>query len=222
METVFKAQPRSTTGSRDSHALRREGLIPANVVGVVGEDRDSLSISINRHDFESALRQNVRVFQLEVEGEDEGQQVLLNEIQWDAMGDVINNVEFKRAPKGVKVQVNIELKFLGTPKARGEFVKQMADLEVECRPSLIPESISVQTSEMELEDAITVGDLEFPEGVESLVPAEEVICQLRPFLEEEEGDEASEGEESLEPELIGRDDAEPAADSGDSPEESED
>ena len=40
--------------------------------------------------------------------------------------------------------------------------------------------------------------------------------------EEEEDDEAGEGEESLEPELIGREDAESAADSDVSSEESED
>jgi len=204
MDTVFKAQLRSTTGSRDSFALRREGLIPANV----------------RHDFETALRHHVRVFQLEVDGEEEGQQVLLNEVQWDSMGDVINNVEFKRAPKGVKVQVKVELKFLGHPKGHGEFIKNLADLEVECRPSLIPESITVQTSDMELDDIITVGDLGLPEDVDSLIPADEIVCQLRPFQEqEEETEEAVEGEESLEPELVGQEDGD---ESEDSPEESGD
>ncbi len=217
MDTVFKAQLRSTTGSRDSFALRREGLIPANVVG---EGKPSQPVTIDRHDFETALRHHVRVFQLEVDGEEEGQQVLLNEVQWDSMGDVINNVEFKRAPKGVKVQVKVELKFLGHPKGHGEFIKNLADLEVECRPSLIPESITVQTSDMELDDIITVGDLGLPEDVDSLIPADEIVCQLRPFQEqEEETEEAVEGEESLEPELVGQEDGD---ESEDSPEESGD
>ncbi len=93
--TTLSTQSREKFGTRASIALRAAGSIPANVVGA-GEP--SVSLSINQSEFEAALRKNARVFDLDVNGKKAV--CILREVQWDYMGDLIQNVEFLRDPDG--------------------------------------------------------------------------------------------------------------------------
>ncbi|MCX8228646.1 MAG: hypothetical protein OTJ44_01675 [Planctomycetota bacterium] len=104
MENItLSTQSREKFGTRASIALRAAGSIPANVVGA-GEP--SVSLSINQSEFEAALRKEARVFDLKVDGKKTV--CILREVQWDYMGDLIQNVEFLRDPDGSAAQEQAE------------------------------------------------------------------------------------------------------------------
>ncbi len=201
------AEPRTGSGTRDSYALRQAGRLPINVVG---HGEETASFHVDDHSFQAALRHHERVFMLE--HGDKREQVMLHDVHWDNMGDKILHIEFMRVPVGQKVEVQVELAYLGHPKgaAKGEFFKNLLDIAVTCVPRSIPESITVDVAELDLDEQILAGSIPMPEDVELLQDAEYVVCGIRPAQEEVEPEEGAEGEDgdSAEPEVIakGKDD----------------
>lgn len=211
MEHVaLKTSARSESGSRAAFKLRRAGQMPAIVYGA---GQESLSVSIDTRALENALRHHERVFTLNLEGGAE-QMVLLQSVQYDSLGDSVMHVDFLRISKDAKVDVEVEIEFVGHPKgqAQGEFVKNLTDLPITCAPAAIPDMIRLLVTDLDVGDTIYVKDLELPEGVEVRVGPDEAVCGIHAIREEEEAEEGEEGE-SAEPEVIakGKKEEEPEA-----------
>ena len=200
--TTLQAEARTAQGTRSAHNLRRDGRLPAVVYGEGGE---TVAITIQTHAFETLLRHHERVVDLEMGGE--AQQVLIHQIQWDHLGDHLMHVDFIRASRGKKVEVEVVVDYVGHPKGtpRGEFVKNLQELKIEATPRSIPEHIVVNVTDLDIGDSLHVSDLEMPEGVTCLTDLETLVCSVQARAEEVE-EEVVEGEEgeSAEPEVIGK------------------
>jgi large subunit ribosomal protein L25 len=198
--TTLHAEPRTSHGTRASFNLRRDGRLPAVVYGEGGE---TVAVSVDSHAFEAVLRHHERVVDLELDGK--AQQVLIHEVHWDHMGDTLMHIDFKRASRGTKVEVEVALEFVGHAKgaAKGEFVKNVQEVAVSCTPRSIPEKLVVHISDLDVGETIHASDLEMPEGVELLTEPSTVICGIHARSEEEET-EGEEGAEGAEPEVIGK------------------
>ena len=198
--TTLQAEARTSQGTRDAFSLRRSGRLPAVVYGEGGE---TVAVSIETHAFETMLRHHERVVDLELNGE--SQQVLVHEIQWDHMGDHLMHVDFIRASRGKKVEVEVVLEFVGHPKGTPR-VKNLQELQIAATPRSIPEHVVVQTTDLDIGDSLHVSDLEMPEGVECLTDPETLVCGVHARAEEVEEPEEGEGAEgeSAEPEVIGK------------------
>ncbi|MFQ5747923.1 MAG: 50S ribosomal protein L25 [Planctomycetota bacterium] len=205
METpALKAEIRSATGTRASFRARRAGQLP---VVLYGEGRPSRHLTIDRHAFENMVRQHSRVVELEIEGK--RQKVLLHSMQYDALGESVAHVDFLRISHQAMVEVEVELEFIGHPKGLshgGEFVKHLNDLPIRCAPERIPGSIPIQVAELDLNMTLSVEDLELPEGIQAQVEGDTLVCALnsRAPVEEEVSEEAPEGEEADQPEVVGK------------------
>ncbi len=163
-------------GTRSSRRLRTEGQIPAVLYG---QGKDSESVTLPATAFEDAVHRHVRVFQLGLGKEKI--QALVKDIQYDHLGDDILHVDFLRVKEGQKVRVKVAIDFQGHPKgvtAGGEFVHVISDLEVECEVMHIPESIPVKVGHLELNQSITVKDLELPQGVSTPTSKESMVCTV--------------------------------------------
>lgn len=203
--TTLRAEIRHDHGTRAAYSLRRSGRLPAVLYG---EGGDTVSLSLDRHEFENLLRHHERVFDLEYDGGK--QQVLVHEVQFDHLGDQLLHVDLIRASRGKKVEVSVPLDFVGHPKGmpKGEFVKNLQEVEISATPRSIPEAIVVHVHDLDVGDVLHVSDLEMPEGVECLADPETVVCGIHARAEVEETAEGEEGEavstESAEPEVIGK------------------
>jgi len=93
--TVLTVTAREQTGTRAVLKLRKEGGMPANITG---GGQPTQVILVNRREFDAAVRKGFRAFELELDGAKT--RVLLQEVQWDSMGDDINHVEFLRDADG--------------------------------------------------------------------------------------------------------------------------
>jgi large subunit ribosomal protein L25 len=93
--TVLTVTAREQTGTRAVLIVRKEGGMPANITG---GGQPTQVITVNRRDFDAAVRKGFRAFELELDGAKT--RVLLQEVQWDSMGDDINHVEFLRDADG--------------------------------------------------------------------------------------------------------------------------
>ncbi len=93
--TVLTAHNREQFGTRAATALRLEGGLLATVVGA---GKPTQVITLDQREFDAAIRKGFRVFELELAGDK--QQVIIQEAQWDALGDHLNQVDFLRDPDG--------------------------------------------------------------------------------------------------------------------------
>lgn len=186
----LKAETRERVGSRHARSLRAEGRIPASLQGGAGEHLD---ISIDASEFWTARRKHVHLFDLEIGGNTESATV--RELQWDPIAESIDHIEFMRVTRGVAMDVEVDLEFLGHPKG-GVLNHLHSSLEVKCLPSQIPDSIEVQVGELETGDVLTAADITLPEGFELLTDPSTAIVNVVDAageIEDEPAEDADEG-----------------------------
>src|SRR3954453_9668874 len=160
------AQPRSELGSRANKRLRDAGLLP----GVVyGHKEAVVPVTLPRKELVGHLNHGVHVFDLAVDGKAE--KVLVKEVQYDHLGLEVLHVDFARVSLDEKVEVTVPLELKGEPKgeADGGVLQQIvAELEVECLVTDIPDVIRHNVSDMALNDVLHIRDLKLPQGVRPL------------------------------------------------------
>ncbi|MEE8469068.1 MAG: 50S ribosomal protein L25 [Planctomycetota bacterium] len=158
---------RTKLGSRDSRKLRRAGRIPASLQAA-GESAH-VNLHLGSVEFLTSRRGHVHLYDLDIEGE--VQTAVVRELQWDALGDHIIHVEFKRVQRGVETESEVELAFYGQVE-EGVLIHNVTHVTIRSIPSLIPDSIEVKVEGMVSGTHIKAGDLELPEGVSLLTDPE--------------------------------------------------
>ena len=183
---------RAEVGSRAARALRNAGRVPASLQA--DAEHPHVDLSVDEFAFLTARRQHVRLFDLDFDGTTEP--AVIREVQWDAMGDRILHVEFKRVVRGVATESEVALSFVGMV-TEGVVTHSVSLITVSCIPSLIPDNIEVSVAGLTIGTHVRAQDIVMPEGV-SLVsdPQTEVAMVSAPSgasSTEEETDE-EEGE----------------------------
>jgi len=181
-EIKLQADLREKVGSRSARKLRREGRLPASIQ-TEGE-KEQLSLHIDADEFIASRRHQVHLYDLELQGKVET--AVVRELQWDALGDHILHVEFKRVQRGVQTESEVELAFYGQV-SEGVLVHNVTHITISSIPSLIPDSIEVKVEGMVSGTHIKAGDLELPEGITLVTDPElevAVVGALRVVAEE--------------------------------------
>jgi large subunit ribosomal protein L25 len=201
---TLTTQPRDGRGKRATRKLRTQGLIPAVVYG---HKEAVLALALPQAEFESALRHNVRVVDLQAGGKTET--AVIQEVQYDHLGKEVLHVDFKRVSKDERIVVAVKVELKGTaPGATTGIVEQpLHELQIECLAIRIPESIRVNISTLHLGDAVHVKDVPLPEGVTVMNDPEAIVVHVVAPAGEPEpvaAAAAEPGETAAEPEIVGR------------------
>ncbi|MFO0804266.1 MAG: 50S ribosomal protein L25 [Gemmataceae bacterium] len=171
------ARTRAGSGSRAALKIRREGRIPGIVYG---HKEANIAVSVCAEELDRAIRvQHARVLDLIIDGKKET--VLIRELQWDAFGRQMMHVDFARVSESDRVRVTVPVELRNAPKVTGGGVldQPFHALHVECSPTKIPESIRIDITNLTLGNPIHVKELQVPDGVKVLEPAEAVVVQLK-------------------------------------------
>ncbi len=202
----LKVSPREVLGKKVK-ALRREGVIPANVYG---RALVSVAIQVTRDDLVHVLRTAGRneIIYLRLDGE-EPRPTLVRQIQRNPITDAILHVDFYQISLKEKVRIEVPLALVGTAPAEqtygGTLLHSLDTITVEGLPTDIPSVIEVDVSGLEQIDAtIYVSDLSVPGGVTLLTDPERVVAKVAPpqvekEVEEEVPEEEVPAEEAKEP-----------------------
>jgi large subunit ribosomal protein L25 len=194
------AKPRAELGSRANKRLRDQGLIP----GVIyGHKEAVVPVTLQKKELTGHLSHGAHLFSVSLQGKNEN--VLVKEVQYDHLGIEILHVDFARVSLDEKVEVTVPLELKGNPagEAEGGVLQQIvAELEIECLVTDIPNVIVHNVSDMKLDDVLHIKELKLPPGVRALQDEDLVVAQVK-TIEEEAPAAAAEGE-TAEPEVIGR------------------
>ena len=193
------AKVRPELGSRKNKRLRDAGFVP----GVIyGHKEAVVPVTLPKKELVGHLNKGAHLFALAVDGTNEN--VLVKDVQYDHLGIEVLHVDFARVDLNERVEVTVPLVLKGEPKgaAEGGVLQQnVADLEIECLVTQIPNEIRYNVSEMALDAVLHIKDIPLPDGVRALQDEDLVVAQLK-TIEEEAAAPSEEG--AAEPEVIGR------------------
>jgi large subunit ribosomal protein L25 len=138
-------------------------------------------------------------------------QYLIKEVQYDYLDHTPIHLDLARVDLDERVKVRVGIELRGVPKGVSEggvLDQHLADLEVECLVTEIPDTLHPIVLELGLEESLLVKDLELPSGVVALADPEERVATVKPLLVTPEPEEAEAAEEPAaeteEPQVIGR------------------
>ena len=193
---------RERTGTRYARRLRESGRMPAVVYGQGG---DPTHVSADAIEMVDTLKSGGHVLDVRIDG-GKTETCLVKELQFGHLGDNLVHVDLARVNLDQVVTVNVPVTLTGSPKAAQADGAMLAvirsEIEVRCKVRDIPSEIKADISE--LEEALTIGELNIPDGVEALLESEKHICHIAFQAAEEEAEgEATEADgEGAEPEVI--------------------
>ncbi len=179
MTISLTAAKREETG-RKAKALLSTGVMPAVVYG---PKQEAVAIAIPSRDVEKVLKSAGESTVIELAGLGEPMQVLIHEIDRDPVTNVPRHADFYAIEKGAKVEVDVQLVFVGESpavKAGANLVKVMHELKIEAAPADLPHEITVDIASLaNVGDQIRVEDLSIPARVTVLTPVEEVVALIQ-------------------------------------------
>ncbi|MFZ4403218.1 MAG: 50S ribosomal protein L25 [Pseudobdellovibrionaceae bacterium] len=178
-------EPRNS-GKGNSRALRNEKKVPAVIYGAIAnanlfvQEKDVVKYHVRA--YENAL------FNLKSsDGKANGQVVLMKSVVVHPLSRRPQHVDFFALDLKKAVRVNVEIKLEGKPigLSEGGLLNVVnRQIEVECLPTEIPDSISVDISGLSLGDALHVSDLKVPESIK-IITGQEITLAVVNVQEEE-------------------------------------
>jgi large subunit ribosomal protein L25 len=221
MNIVVKTEKRQGLGTNASRRLRAQGFVPAVLYG---EAMESTPLILSKKDIVQIMRLETgenTIFKVAV---DAGTyDAMIKDLQVDPATDEMLHVDLIRINMDKPIRVTVPVIHHGEPvgvKTEGGFVDFVTrEVEVECLPRDIPESLSIDISELHVNQTSKVQAMAVPAGVKVLTDPNTVLVLVSlPHKEEEFPGEKPEGEvaaeEPKEPEVIKKERAEKGEEEG--------
>lgn len=192
MTVSLQAQTRANLTKSGVKHLRSSGGVP----GVVyGKNIGSVLVSVDSRELTALLKSHARgIIELELDTSDK-QTVMIQDVQRDPLNSNLLHIDFHQINMNEPVRTEVVLDFVGEAKGEeegGMLQIQLHQVEVRCLPGLIPASIPVDVTRLEMGDTLTAGELQIPEGVELKTLRDEVVVTV--LAPQKEAEEAAEPE----------------------------
>jgi large subunit ribosomal protein L25 len=221
-EITVAAQPRESRGKNEARRTRRSGLIPAVVYGAY---KDPVPVAVSPKAIlqivHSASGYNT-IFNLDIEGR-ENTPVMVVDYQNDPVRGTLLHADLKRIDLTKRIRVSIPLGTTGEAKGvktQGGLLEVITRAaEIECLPDEIPESFTVDVTELLIGQSKRFSDLALTGSMKLIGAPETVIAhivtmraeEVKPAAEVAPTAEAAATPAAAEPEVIKKGKKEEAA-----------
>jgi large subunit ribosomal protein L25 len=204
-EITVRAELRTGRGKNDARRLRARGMVPLTIYGGEGEP---VAAAAPLAELAAILRSGAghnAIFTLDVDGIGASEVMFLDR-QIDPVKTRLIHADLRRLVRGQEIEVAVRVELDGEPagvKDEGGILEQLLrEVEVRCRPSVIPEAIHADVSGLGVHEVLHVSDLQAPEGVTIVTDGETAVATVA-VVREEQVEERTE-DEAAEPEVIGK------------------
>jgi len=199
----LKTNVRTTVGNGPARRLRQTGQIPAVLYGPKTE---SVLLSVNKSDLDLVLKkgrssQIILNLVIQNNGETYTRPAMIKELQVHPVSRNYLHIDFYEIDMDRKITVGVRVVTTGKSVGveRGGILQIIRrELEVECLPFEVPESIVIDITDLDMGDSVHVEDISLDGDVEFLGESNlTVVTILTPKLEEEpEAEEEAEEEDA--------------------------
>ncbi len=181
MEFTIQCHPRDM--ATKPGALRRAGLIPANLYGHKGAE--SICLTVDSKDAQQLLKTTVvdnTLIDVEIPELSWKGKALLREVQRHPWKGFPYHLSFFSIASQKSVEVSVRLNFVGEPigvkQAGGLLDSPISELRVQCPPDQIPEVIEVDVSELNVGNFLAVKNLKVPPGVTIMAEPKQLVVTV--------------------------------------------
>lgn len=197
---ILKAEKRNTLGTSASKAMRNTNKVPAVVYG---KDMETVHIGLDAKEIANYLAKNHVGSTLDIEVDSKKYFVVLKNVQYHPVSRRVNHVDFQRLQANVAVRVTIPVFIHGKEDLKDVYCQELLnEVEIESLGVDLVDSIEITLDNPAVGDQATVGDLEiFKSGKVTPVTDPEALVYIISEMKENVIEE--EGEESVEPALVG-------------------
>lgn len=199
LDVMFREQK----GKGACRKLRSKGLIPGIIYG---HKIENLAIAVDNKALMNMLKKagESSIIELNIPGK-EKLNALIKDYYQDPLTDKVLHVDFYAIHSDEVISLNVPLHFKGEPvgvkQGGGVLEIILREIEIECFPADIPESIEIDLSTLNIGDEILVSDLKLMEKIRVITKPSSVIALVSaPTVEEVE--KAAAEAEIAEPEVI--------------------
>jgi large subunit ribosomal protein L25 len=163
------ADSRHDQGKGASRRLRRAGKVPAVLYGGQGGprnitlDHQQLLTLIDNEKFYSSI--------ISVSVDAQPQPAIVRDVQMHPARNAVVHVDLQRVVESEKLRIHLPIHFKGEAvapgvKTQGGVVSHLKqDVEVSCLPADLPEFLELDLSGMNLNETLSLGDIQLPAGV---------------------------------------------------------
>ena len=213
-DVVLDVVVREETGTGSARAARRGGFVP----GVLyGGGEAPVSVSLKTNEVTRVLNAgNLIQSMVELSHDGKTQKALTKDVQFHPVTDMPVHIDFFRVTAKTIIDVTVPAVFVGEDVSpgikRGGILNVVRyNIEVKCPAGAIPDSLTVDISNMEIGDSIHISEVDLPENVKQGLERDFTIATIVSSRASKTEDEADAGEEGAE----GAEGEEAAAEGGD-------
>ena len=195
----IKAHKRQTTGKSAARQARRQGRLPAVIYG----KGDSMALTIEADTLTEILHSaggSNTILDMSLLGDQEEQcHAILREVQINPVTRDPLHVDFYRVDPNEPIRVSVVVDTINELSEELKIANTSASLvlrevDIECLPGSIPESIHVDLAALAGGHALHAGDLDLPEGVTLVTDADTAVVTLQTVRAASEDEAATDDE----------------------------
>lgn len=194
--TTLKAEKRSMDVK--AKRLRREGYVTGNVFGK--KIQGSIPVKMEKKEVDRLLKTETKGGQIMLDVEGETYDVLIKEVDYDAMANQVVEIDFQALVSNEKVHSVAEIVFENHEKvAAGVLQEVLKEVSYRALPAALVEKVKVDVGEMKIGDTIRVKDLSIAKDkdVDILTDLEAVVATVTAVHNDvPETDEEADAEEA--------------------------
>ena len=207
-DITVTADVRSTRGKNEAHRTRAAGQIPAVVYGA---HKDPVAVAVNPREILKIVRSSTgfnTIFNLAIGGETTP--VMVVDQQVDPIKGTLLHADLKRIDLTKRIRVTVPVHTAGEPKGvkvQGGLLEIITrSVDIECLPDDIPESFTVDVSDLMIGQSKRAGDVGVSGSMKLVSAADTVIAHIVALRAEEVAATPAEGAApaagAAEPEVI--------------------
>ena len=177
MEHKVIAEKRTEVGKGPNNRLRQSGRIPAIVYG----HDEPIPVSLEERSFMLAFKNISESTLVELGIGKDKRNVLVKDYQEDVLSGRVLHVDFFEVEAGKKLRTHVAIHLVGTPQEVREgalLETQLHEVEIECVPKDLPDTIDVPVEGLTSEKALHVSDIKVPAGVRVVTNGDAVVAAI--------------------------------------------
>lgn len=217
----LQAAPRTRARKSEVKASRRDGTVPAVMYG---SGKPATLLAIDEKMLRTMIQESqgtTLLLDVLVDGRSQGKAVI-RDVQRHPVSRSLLHCDLLEVNLDREYTVTIPIHFEGDPigvRTFGGILQEtIREIEIKCRPMDIPESYTVDVTNLSLGESLHVSDIEKAGDEEFLTPSDVQIVAVVQPMAEEEPEEVEEGEEAEVGE-VGKEDGEEEASDEEKPDD---
>lgn len=166
---VINAERRIEQGTSASRRLRKTGKLPGILYG---GHKDPVAITLDHNEIVLQLRNDAfysHILTVNLDGQAE--KAILRDLQRHPFKPTLIHIDLLRVTADEAIHVHVPLHFIneeickGVKTGGGMINRQVMEVEVECLPADLPESIEIDLANLDVGEAVHLSELPLPPGV---------------------------------------------------------